>query len=308
MITVLHITSRGLYPLTDLPALGQYDLLAASLAAQVDGDGAPFTDYEVVLVDHDNPLPRREVEHACRRTAGGVRAVRPRATPWTRLGAFAPNAARNTGLVYARGDVVLGLDDCYELAPRTLWRTAVLAGAGQYPAALLRQVDASVAYPPQPLGPVPAALHVGGVCAYPLAVAVAINGWDERFDGCSGGDVDFTWRLRAAGVAFVHDAEVAVAGHPHGGRTATHPRCWRVALDLAERRRAAGRLRANAPWTAAELAAWASCGRSDECRYTGFQCEQPAQEDARAAEIRVQYEARPGFDLESARAAAAEER
>jgi glycosyltransferase involved in cell wall biosynthesis len=304
MLTLLYITSRGLYPLTRGP-LGQYDLLAESLAAQTDDAGHPFIDYEVVIVDRDNPLPRREVAHACRHTLGGVRCLRPRATPWTRQGAFAPNAARNTGLVYARGDVVVGLDDCYELSPRALWRTAQLAVAGLYPAAVLSQTDASVAYGPQPLGPLGAEEIIGGICAYPRAVADELNGWDERFDGASGGDVDFTLRLRLAGVRFVRHEDVAVVGHDHGARTAPHPRCLHIVGALAAARRTAERLRANEPWTPAELVAFDPrvCGRLDrECQYTGFECKYPdPDEPAAARENRVQYESHPWFDLAAAR-------
>lgn len=304
MLTLLYITSRGTHPLRAL-ALGQYDLLAQSLAAQVDADGKPFTDYEVVIVDRDNPLPRREVAHAVRHTVGGVRCVRPRATPWTRQGAFAPNAARNTGLVYARGDVIVGLDDCFELSPRYLWRTAQLARAGLYPAAVLRQVDASVDYGPQPLGAIGPDEVVGGLCAYPRAVAYDLNGWDERYDGASGGDVDFTLRLRLMHVMMVRHAEVAVVGHDHGARTAAHPRCLHVVGALAAARRAAGRLRANEPWSAAELVAFDPrvCGRVDRvCLYTGFDCKYAdPNESTTARQNRVEYETRPWFDLAAAR-------
>lgn len=303
MLTVLHVTARGAHCLVGSD-LGQYDLLAASLAAQVDAAGAPFTAYELVVVDKVNPLPRPELARV--RCDGGVRQVRPRATPWTRAGAFAPNAARNTGLALARGDVVCGLDDGYELAPGYLARCAGLAAGGRYAAAMLRQRDASVAYPPQPQGPVGAGEAVGGVCCYPLAAAVAVNGWDERFDGCSGGDIDFTARLRAAGVAFVRDPAVAVTGWDHGARAWAHPRCWRLALHLAERRRADGDLRANAPWTAAELAAWAACARrTDDCPLTGFPCDHIGM--SLAHEIMVGYESGEWFDLAAARAAVADE-
>ena len=308
MLTVAYITSRGLHPLTKL-GLGQYELLAQALAAQTDDAGRPFTDYEVVIVDKDNPLPRPEVALACRDAVGGVTCLRPRATPWTRMGAFAPNAARNTALCHARGDVVVGLDDCFEPGPRYLWRTAQLAAADVYAVATLRSADDGVAYGEQPPGPVAPAALVGGLCAFPLAAAVALNGWDERFDGCSGGDVDFTWRLRLAGVRLARHPDVAATGHDHGGRAAAHPRCWRVVCALGDARRAAGALRACEPWTAAERAAFATCGQGEDCGYTGFPCDREgAQEPSLTHEIMVGYEAQRWFDLAAARAAAAEER
>ena len=306
MLTLLYLTSRGTHPLTKLP-LGQYDLLAQSLAAQIDDQGAPFTDYEVIIVDRDNPLPRREVEHAARHAVGGVRCLRPRATPWTRQGAFAPNSARNTGLCYARGEVVTGLDDCYELAPRYLWRTAQLAAAGQYPTAVLRQIDSSVDYGPQPLGPLGPDDIAGGLTAYPLAAAITLNGWDERYDGASGEDVDYTFRLRMVGVTLVRHPDVAVVGHDHGPRTAPHPRCCAIVGALGDARRAAGRLRSNEPWSPAELVAFDPrvCGRVDRvCLYTGFDCRYAdPNEPATARENRVQYESQPWFDLAAARRA-----
>jgi hypothetical protein len=167
-------------------------------------------------------------------------------------------------------------------------------------------VDGSVGYGVQPPGPVAAAEPVGGLCAYPLATAVALNGWDERYDGCSGGDVDFTLRLRLAGVRLVRNPAVAATGHDHGTRTAPHPRCWRVVDALGAARRAAGALRACAPWTAAELAAFAACGpdAAGDCSYTGFACEREgAQGPAMAHEIMVGYEANEWFDLAAARSA-----
>lgn len=307
MLTVLYLTNRGLYPLTASVDVGQYDMLAASLAAQIDDRGKPFTDYEVIIVDRDNPLPRREVEHACRRAAGGVRCLRPRATPWTRLGAFAPNSARNAGLCWARGETVVGLDDCFELSPRYLWRTAELAVQGLYSVAVLTQVDSSVAYGPQPRGPLGVDDLAGGVCSYPLWAAVALNGWDERYDGASGEDVDYTFRLRLIGVKMVRHPDVTVIGHDHGPRRVDHPRCCTIVGALGDARRAAGQLQSNEPWGEAELTAFDPqvCGRADRvCLYTGFDCKFPDPiEPANVREIRVQYESKPWFDLAAARRA-----
>jgi hypothetical protein len=67
MLTVIYLTNRGPYPLTGPQAgLGQYDLLAESLARQT------FTDYEVLVIDRNNPLPRPELERVARRCEGAV--------------------------------------------------------------------------------------------------------------------------------------------------------------------------------------------------------------------------------------------
>ena len=275
-------------------SLGQYDLLAQCLAEQ------SYLDYEVICVDKDNVLPRPEIEHAVRKSRGGVRFLRPRATPWTRMGAFAPNAARNTALCWARGRVIVGMDDCFEFHGSYFSRIAELAVDGIYTTAVLRQVDNSVAYAPQPLGDIPSTEYCGGITSYPLVKAVEINGWDERFDGGSGGDCDFFDRLRRAGVRFVRDQQVAVAGHSHAGRQLSHPRCDRLSCELGLRRRQNEMLRGNEPWTEAELKAWATCGREQlprVCTVSGLACDYDGPEPGNIAQVREKFEASPWVDL-----------
>jgi hypothetical protein len=303
MISLLYITARGLFPMSG-NSLSTYDLLAHCLQSQVDAVGHPFTDYEVIIVDAQNTLPRREIEHAARHSVGGVRFLRPRATPWVRMGAFAPNSARNTGLAWARGVTVVGLDDCWEIGPRYLSRVAELAANGIYTTATLRMVDDSVAYAPQPIGDVPADQYCGGLTSYPLTIAVAINGWDERFDGSSGGDCDFFDRCRRSGVRFVRDGEVMALGHPHGVRQLAHPRCEKLVCDVGLNRRGDGLLRANEPWTHAELDAFEHCGRNEnDCALTGFTCDYTEPEGMRERAIRLEYESQSWFNLAEARTA-----
>jgi len=293
MISLIYITARGLFPMKG-NALGQYDLLASCLAEQ------RYTDVEVIVCDKENVLPRAEVEFACRRFSGGVRFLRPRMTPWTRMGAFAPNAARNTALCYARGETIVGIDDCYVFGPHYFERIAELASERKYTVAKLSQVDNSVAYPQRPNGPFPADQYGGGITSYPLAAAIAVNGWDERFDGGSGGDVDFFARLRLYGGEFVTDEAVAVVGHWDGGRTLALPRCDRLSIELGVRRRKAGALRANEPWTAEEIRAWKNCGRAASpriCTVSGFACDYKDTEPADVAAIREQFETRAWFNL-----------
>ena len=300
MLTLLFITSRGLYPMAG--PLGTYDLLADSLVAQVDAGGKRFDDYEVVIVDKENPFPRPEVNYAARHSVGGVHYLRPRPTPWTQMNTFAPNAARNTGLIHACGDTIVGMDDCFMFSPRYLACIATLASAGTYTAAVLRQADGSVAYPPQTPGPFPADKYGGGLTSYPLAAALAVNGWDERFDGGSGGDIDFFDRTRRWGVAYVRDALVVATGFGHGPRTAPHPRCWRLVWDISLARRATT-LRGNDPWSQADLERWRTCGRDrGMCKLTRGRCDYPYPELPMMAGVRERLEVEPWFDLTSARA------
>ncbi len=296
MISLLFVTARGLFPMQG--ALGTYDLLASCLAEQ------SYTEAEVLVVDKENVLPRPELEFATRKTSGGVRFLRPRPTPWTRMGAFAPNAARNTALCWARGQTVVAIDDCFVFGPHFLARIAALAERSEYAVPLLSQADNSVAYPERPAGLFPANAYAGGILAYPLEAAIAINGMDERFDGGSCGDIDFFARLRLHMQAtstgrFVSDPGVAVVGYGHGGRTLAHPRCERLGWFLAQRRWERT-LCANEPWSAAELETWVTCGREltpRVCTLSGAPCDYHEPEPEAVGAIRTAYEAQAFFNL-----------
>jgi len=265
-ISLLFCTNRPLYPMTDTE-LSTYNLLALSLLDQT--YKGPL---EVICIDRHNSIPRRELTHFL---GDRVRFFRPRETPWTRLGLFAAASARNTGLMYAGSthepsDVtVVALDDCYEMSPRFLERIAAHAAEGRYVVPVLRNgPDAEQRFGgPFRIGRnrlVDTTYHPGGIVSYPLHTAIAINGYDEKYDGCSCyEDIDLTARLELAGVQWVHDEAVVATAHPHGPRVG-QPRCALLVWMLAEARRAAcgpDALQANAPWTPEELAAFTTCGR-----------------------------------------------
>lgn len=328
-ITVLMITSRGLHAWHDAP-LGTYDLLAAALRAQTRRDG-----WELVVVDKHNPLPRPEL----RWLGDRVRFLRPRPTPWTERGWFAAAAARNSGLAHARGRTVLALDDGWEPSPRLLEAVADRAARGEHVVPQLRGLGDG--RPQRFRAPGLADDLPAGILAFPLDVAVRVNGFCERYDGCSGyEDVDFSRRMTLAGVRWWReDPDAYVVGHKHEPRLA-QPRCGLLHWLLAEERRAAGGPRALLgcePWSAAELAALATCGRQLDrpvCHRTvrehpgvgryGGQCDYDEEldfgtdESARARAVRVAfrrpsdfvqhvqrtYESRPWFDLAAERARA----
>ena len=298
MLTCIYITARGMFPMQGKSAhLSQYDLLSQCLSEQT------YTDAEILVVDKMNAIPRPEVEHACKRFSGGVRFLRPRMTPWTRMGAFAPNAARNTALAYARGETIVAVDDCYSFKRHYFERIAELARQGQYTVSKLSQADNSVAYPERLAGPFPANQYGGGILSYALKDAIAVNGWDERFDGGSGGDIDFFDRLRRHGVEFITDDGVAVVGHGHGTRTLSHPRCWRLNWNLAQKRRGST-LRGNEPWTPDEMQTWTTCGRQElprVCSVSGGACDYDGPEPLAITMLRRDYEQRPQFDLAAER-------
>ena len=266
MISLLFITNRPLYPMTDTE-LSTYDLLAQSLLDQT--YKGPL---EVIVVDRYNPLPRHELTHFL---GDRARFFRPRETPRTRMGLFTAASSRNTGLIHAGRDhdprdvTVVALDDCYEMSPRFLERIAAHAADGRYVVPILHNgPDAEQRFGgPFRIGrnhPHDTTHHPGGIVAYPLHTAIAINGYDEKYDGCSCyEDIDLTARLELAGVQWVRDEAVVATAHAHSPRLG-QPQCALLVWMLNEARRAAGApdaLRANVPWTAEELAAFGTCGR-----------------------------------------------
>jgi hypothetical protein len=316
MISLLLITNRGLYPMPE-ESLGTYDLLAQSLLAQTYlRDGGAF---EAIIVDKHNPIPRRELTHFL---GDRVRFVRPRPTPWQELELFAPASARNTGLIYAgqgrdpRDVTVVALDDCYTMSPRFLEQVAAHAAADRYVVPrLVGGLDRE-----QRFGApwhFDTGHHPGGIVAYPLDRALAINGYDERYDGCGAyEDIDFTARLELAGVTWVRDDAVVATLHaPHAQRPA-QPKCGLLVWLLNRARRQAGSdgaLLGNQPWTSDELCAFETCGRAAQppcCRYTlqhdprvgtyGGQCDygdnlngDETDEPAAARAVRLGYQTEP---------------
>jgi len=311
VLTIVHITAKGLFPFTDerLKRIGQYDLLSESLRSQT----LPVSEWKIVCVDAYNPLPRPELAWWLKDRA---RFVRPRETPWTQLGAFCAASARNTGLSWARGDTIVGLDDCYELPPTYLERMAELASHGLYAVPNVRRADGEEgAYqvePPVPFGPLEHPQR-GSAWAYPLAAALSCNGWPETWDGTRYGEdwAAFEY-LRRQGVTFVREPGVYLVdpGRPQhvagqGPRWVTH-RCPRALWALAAER---GWQRANEPWTADDLARLRPCEwkSGDKCQYTELPsqcdgiCEWPNTPTDAALEIMAGYESRPWLDMLAAR-------
>lgn len=248
MISIVYITNRGLYPCHDMPwrEMSQYAILSQSLEAQT------FTDFEVVVVDAFNTLPRKELAWLGER----VKYVRPRDTPWRRMRAFAPSSARNSGLAEAEGDLIFGLDDCTSFPANLLQLAATSWLKGRCVVPRCVRDDGSLVYLPQ-------AQRRGGVLFYPRAQAIAIGGHEERFDGtpCLE-DWAFSEKLAAKGVKWNDDPAAQVILHrhtPHEGKPASvagssgYHRCpwavYRVVVDQPV---------GNRPWTAEQLNVFAA--------------------------------------------------
>lgn len=220
------------------PEQNHYSLLAASLSVQT------FTDYELIVVDESNELPRPELAGLGDR----VRYVRPRVTPWRALGAFAASVARNTGLLAATGDVIAGLDDCVSFRPDLLAQVATRAERGVYPVLAIHPSDRP---PNPPPFDVPQS-RAGGLLAYPRDVALQVGGWETRFTGCKAlEDHEFSERLVRNGVRLVFNPEVEVVLHGHARAGHQIQRCCHAVRALV-----AGQARANAPWNAEQLQAF----------------------------------------------------
>lgn len=145
------------------------------------------------------PFIRWQADSRARGEFSDLRAgwLPPRDTLWTLNHKVAICAYRNTGLIHARGELVVNLDDCCELPPNYLesfwyaWSKHKVCLAATWP----ESGDS------RPAGVVTGPGQVYGFGSYPLEAAVAVNGYDEAYDGGQGlEDADWSTRLYNAGV------------------------------------------------------------------------------------------------------------
>ena len=284
MISIVYLTCRGPWPLASekMRALGQYDSLSDSLRQQT------FTDYELIVVDRCNVLPRPELYWLGNR----VRYCRPRETPWDALWAKAISTARNTGLCEAKGETVLGLDDCVSFGPHFLALVASHAQAGCYLAPTLTEeildpkTGAFKEWHTHPQWPDSA----GGILAYPRQLALDLRGHEERFTGChSLEDWEFSKRLTRNGMRLVHDDSEKITLYAHSFRIAHQQRCaWEVYGLLR------GQPFANSKWTKGELAHFEApvCGflNVNHCEVADTGCQHKPRPTEAALNVMREYE------------------
>lgn len=285
-VSLVYITDRGAFCMQGEPwcHLSQFAVLSDALRAQ------KCQSFELVVVDRENQLPRHELDWLGDR----VRYLRPRYSPWQALGAFSAATARNTGLLEARGDIVMGIDDCCSFGPRLVELVLDYASRGQFLA---------------PTYSKPGSLHAGaparqemcgGIVAYQRKIALELGGWEERFNGSMAfEDWEFSTRLiRNGGVEFIADPEAHVTLYPHSPRQGRIQRCCHAVWKLLS-----GQPRANRPWSPVELEVFRSpvCPylEADGChaqppsqnRYRG--CDTPCRPSAEAVRIMETYESVP---------------
>jgi hypothetical protein len=314
-ITVLIASSRAPHSFVLYPDWDLWELLARTLAAQT------FADFEVVAVTpyvKDATLALGELRQRCT-------VVPPRDTPWLRERLFAVCSARNTGLIYARGACILGVDDCLTFPPDFLERIAAWWERGLCAAAFYRHenspglepVDArwpwlklnrgardswTIHGEPYPSGP---------VFAYPLETAIAVNGFDEHFDGARGlEDTGFSRRLISQGVSFVMDRNIVISTYdaksfsPDIMRDRQHVRCCNITHVLSLQH---GDVANRVPYTTEEVYQVLNCPywREDaRCGwYVGYGCDSHAWPSGHpiARRIMVDEGYQDLFDLTAAR-------
>ena len=278
-ISVVYVTNRVLYPFLEpcLKPLSQYETLSESLKNQ------SYKNFELVVVDQLNSIPRTELSWLGDR----VKYVRPRDTPWRRLGLFCPASARNSGLRVATGDVVLGMDDCVSFSPNLLESVMSYANTGVYLAPAYG-ISSDVRAPSRPRRQE----RCGGILSYPRAKAVELGMHEERFDGTRVmEDWEFSERLiREGGVEFVMDNVAKVVLHRHNklrddGRII---RCGVLVRHLLKNSKFA-----NTSWTqeqAHELSRPCLYLRGSTCQLENNACKEPNPMPQFALDVMKEYE------------------
>ena len=201
-----------------------------TLADQLTAQTFPAADMELVAVDG----LRSWRPDALSGYPFRVVHVPPRDTPMVRTRRCAISAYKNTAIMHARGELLLTVDDCGIIGPEYVARSwaawterreclsACHAPATGPEAGAVN--DSRVGY----LGPDgrcvgPLSGNLGsppmyGFAAFPLEAALAVNGYDELFDGSQGlEDVDMGYRLQQAGYRLALDKAHTFALIPQGG-------------------------------------------------------------------------------------------
>lgn len=209
----------------------RFDLMAASL-----GPAAASLEWIVVdaLLWYDETSRKHELLASMGKHLIPGRHLPPKPTPWQgpnrspSLSADLPhlNNARNTGIIEARGDYLLFVDDCSVLAGpwlQCVQRARDLGAASQFSYHDFWHEDE------EPRGQVDGAImdvnglsFCGNGVGCPLAGALAINGFDEDFAGVAGdNDVEFFVRLERTGIPMKR-FPMAIVAELAGGHADAH--------------------------------------------------------------------------------------
>lgn len=192
-----------------------------------------FKDFELIVVDgvDRGGAPLEKADFCYDR-------IKPKENLWTRNRKCCISNYRNTGLAWARGELVINLDDCCYLPPVYLqlfwqaWNEHKICLSATWPHNGDQRIPRNDILNPDvcfvqkqaaPRG------QVFGFGSYPLEAALQLNGYDEAYDGGMGlEDIDWGCRLADAGLsqhfAYVpgfrlfdqsrHDPDVINLKHP----------------------------------------------------------------------------------------------
>lgn len=189
MISVLLCTVRTLGAYREQPDWHPIGKVVEDLSLQT------TKDFELIVVDGSYEKHKDYV--ASLNPGFPIVHVPPKQNIWTRNKMVAICAYRNTGIAKARGDLIVNLDDCCRL-PNMYVETFEQGW-------LQHHICAAMTWPNRGDCRMPQLVRrpgeVFGFGSYPRAVALALNGYDEAFDGSQGlEDADWSTRLYHAGV------------------------------------------------------------------------------------------------------------
>lgn len=229
-ISIVLNTARTSYAMSGMPRKHHLEYTCESLAKQ------DFQDFELIVVDMLRTPRRIETLLAAprwwaplERVGIPVYHVPVRPTPFVDRGYVAISATKNSGALYAEGELLLFLDDCTYLDPSILGRfftwslqnrqATFVAGLharliGTEYTALDSRFRLLDALGTNVIDDRPVATY-----GYPSCSREAfyrINGFDEMFDGSRQlEDADFGERLQVAGYQIVLDRSVVIHEQEH---------------------------------------------------------------------------------------------
>ena len=294
-VTVMCNTVRDVDPYR-----GGQDVLRC-IAADLWAQTMPASDFEFIAVDGLYPYRADALRLAFAASSFRVTHIGPRQTAMVQDHRVAIAAYKNSGVVRARGELVVCVDDHCTLDPHYLERAwAAWHRDGVMLAALsafadetggVRINDSRVIYLDSngrcvgPRGGDTAIPPQYGFCAVPLEAILAVNGWDEYFDGSQGiEDADFGIRLQKAGYRVgldrAHFVKLNGDSTPHDARlfpSGSSPivKCCQSTARIQWGR---GHVRANTyPWDSVEWAKMTPCylARGRKCSLSGLDCAYP---------------------------------